>query len=249
MSNKHDANVRKNTLVNFQIGLIASLLFSYVMFEVYTAVPNIDHGSVPEPIIEETYEWNTEFIEYKEPEKQLAVKSSPKKMVDFSEPKVIDNNTELKKAEEEFKNELVKTSISSEPIDSNAIIDKEEEEDIVVPFDRIESAPIFPGCERLKTNKEKATCFSEKIAKIVSRKFNTSLGQEYGLTGIQRIYTQFDVDSDGMITNIQVRAPHPRLKKEAERVINMFPEMTPGKQRGKPVTVKYQLPIVFQIQN
>ena len=57
------------------------------------------------------------------------------------------------------------------------------------------------------------------------------------------------IDSKGKIVGVQARAPHPRLQKEAERVVNMLPSMTPGKQRGKAVGVLYSLPIVFQVQD
>lgn len=247
MSNKHDANVRKSTLVNFQIGLIASLLFTYVMFEIYTAKPIINI-TPPEYEIAEDFNLGVpDFIIEKEPKKELAVKVEPKKIIDLSDPNIVDDDTVLKKVEDEFKNS---EPVESAPFDPNAIEDiKKEEDPVFVDFKVVEDVPVFPGCEKLFTNKEKASCFSEKIRRIVSKKFNTGLGEEYGLTGVQRIYTQFDVDADGMINNIQIRAAHPRLKKEAERVINLFPKMTPGKQRGKPVTVKYQLPIVFKIQN
>lgn len=246
MSNKHDANVRKSTLVNFQIGLIASLLFTYVMFEVYTAKPVVysdDNGYVVE---EPPLEWTGDYKIYEEPKpKQLAVKPF-KPIVDPQEFKIVDTEV-IEGLKNEFKNS---EPVESAPFDPNTIEDIKKEEDLVfVDFKVVEDVPVFPGCEKLSTNKEKASCFSEKIRRIVSKKFNTGLGEEYGLTGVQRIYTQFDVDADGMIKNIQIRAAHPKLKKEAERVINLFPQMTPGKQRGKPVTVKYQLPIVFKIQN
>jgi protein TonB len=47
---------------------------------------------------------------------------------------------------------------------------------------------------------------------------------------------------------VRARAPHPRLEKEAVEVVQSLPNMTPGKQRGKPVGVLYSLPIVFDIQ-
>lgn len=247
MSNKHDANVRKSTLVNFQIGLIASLLFTYVMFEVYTAVPVITADSLV-TLEEPPTEWNEQFKVYEEPKpKEVAVKHA-KPVVAPEQFKVIDNDTDITDADKVFKNE----PIESTPIDPGSIIDADPgdgDEPKTFPFIAVEDVPVFPGCEKLATNKEKAACFSEKVGKIISRKFNTGLGEKYGLTGVQRIYTQFDVDTDGMIKNIQVRATHPKLKKEAQRVINLFPQMTPGKQRGRAVTVKYQLPIVFKIQN
>ena len=37
--------------------------------------------------------------------------------------------------------------------------------------------------------------------------------------------------------------------KEAKRVTSKIPEMEPGKQRGVPVSVIYQLPIKFRVQD
>jgi protein TonB len=48
---------------------------------------------------------------------------------------------------------------------------------------------------------------------------------------------------------VRARAPHPRLVKEATRVVNLLPKMKPGKQRGKAVVVPYSLPIIFQVQD
>ncbi|WP_062056530.1 energy transducer TonB [Aquimarina longa] len=247
MSNKHDANVRKSALVNFQIGLIASLLFSYLMFEVYTSEP-IAYSVDPQFVVEEPpVKWDGVYKIFEEPKpKQVAAKYT-KPVVDPQDFDIINDDVVVKDIKKVFKN----TVVVSDPIDVNTIIDADDGSDTptTLPFLAVEDVPVFPGCEKLSTNKEKATCFSEKIRRIVSRKFNTGLGEQYGLTGVQRIYTQFDVDTDGMIKNIKVRAAHPKLQKEAERVIHLFPKMTPGKQRGNPVTVKYQLPIVFKIQN
>ncbi len=247
MSNKHDANVRKSTLVNFQIGLIASLLFTFFMFEVYTAKSVVYDQNLITEIPEEDPVWNEIFQVHKEPEPKTIAETRIV-VKDPQEFREVPDDHLIKEMTKEFKN--VEQSKTVEPFNPDAIENiLPEEEPKNFPFTKVEAVPIFPGCEKLSTNEEKAACFSEKIGKIVSRKFNTDLGERYGLSGVQRIYTQFDVDASGMIKNIQIRAPHPKLEKEAKRVVNLFPEMTPGKQRGKPVTVRYQLPIVFKIQN
>ncbi|WP_299255981.1 energy transducer TonB [uncultured Aquimarina sp.] len=248
MSNKHETNVRKGTLVNFQIGLIASLLFTYVMFEVYTSEP-IDKTLDKQIVLEdESLIWNEQFAVYQEPEQKVVAQKRPEPIPDPTEFEVVEDDKAIDDLTNEFKSE--KPPVESKPFNPDALVDDEEEEILTnVPFSIVEDVPIFPGCEGLKTNKERAACFSEKISKIISKKFDTDLGRDYGLEGVQRIYTLFDVAADGTIKNIQVRAPHPKLKKEAERVIGLFPKMTPGKQRKRPVTVKYQLPIVFKVQN
>ncbi|HMQ44146.1 energy transducer TonB [Mariniflexile maritimum] len=121
------------------------------------------------------------------------------------------------------------------------------EEDVEVPFAVIENVPVFPGCESGNNDAKKA-CMSQKIQDFVNKKFNTELASELGLSGRQRINVIFKIDKTGAVTGIRARAPHPGLEKEAERVINMLPKMQPGKQRGKPVTVPYSLPIVFVVQ-
>ena len=55
--------------------------------------------------------------------------------------------------------------------------------------------------------------------------------------------------SDGSVVDAEVlRGVDPSLDKEALRVIGTMPKWTPGKQRGKPVRVKYTVPITFRLQ-
>ena len=45
-----------------------------------------------------------------------------------------------------------------------------------------------------------------------------------------------------------VRSVDPYLDKEALRVINTMPKWKPGMQRGKPVRVKFTVPVMFRLQ-
>ncbi|GAA3646357.1 energy transducer TonB [Flavivirga jejuensis] len=151
--------------------------------------------------------------------------------------------------------EIEETVIESTEVDQETeIVEVEEveveevEEDIDVPFSVIENVPVFPGCEK-GNNTKKRDCMSKKISQFVSRKFNTELASDLGLSGRQRINVIFKIDKTGNITGIRARAPHPGLEKEAARVIGLLPKMKPGKQRGKPVNVPYSLPIIFQVQD
>jgi protein TonB len=144
--------------------------------------------------------------------------------------------------------ESTETDQEEEIVEVEEIEVEEEEEDIEVPFSVIENVPVFPGCEK-GSNDEKRKCMSSKIQKFVQKKFNTDLAGDLGLTGRQRINVIFKIDKSGNVVGVRSRAPHPRLEKEAARVINLLPKMKPGKQRGKPVTVPYSLPIIFQVQD
>ena len=116
-----------------------------------------------------------------------------------------------------------------------------------VPFAVIENVPVFPGCKG--TRKEKSDCLNSSIKKSVITNFNTNLSKGLNLsTGKKKIWVTFRIDESGNVTNINARAPHPILKKEAIRVASLLPKMIPGKQRGKAVGMKYTLPISFNVE-
>ena len=117
-----------------------------------------------------------------------------------------------------------------------------------IPFAVIEEVPIFPGCESLDSNEERKNCMTEKITEFISQNFNDSLGKELGLKGVNRVYVQFKISKDGIVKVLGARAAHPTLKEEAERVVNLLPNMTPGKQEGQEVGVLYSLPITFVVE-
>jgi protein TonB len=74
------------------------------------------------------------------------------------------------------------------------------------------------------------------------------IAQENGIQG--RVICQFVIEKNGSVTDIQVvrSSGDASLDKEAERVIKTMPKWKPGKQRGKPVRVKYTIPVAFRLQ-
>ena len=67
--------------------------------------------------------------------------------------------------------------------------------------------------------------------------------------GIQgRVTVRFIVEKDGSISDVKpVLSVHPLLNKEAVRVVKSMPKWTPGKQNGKPVRVRFNLPVMFKL--
>ena len=123
---------------------------------------------------------------------------------------------------------------------------EEEFEDIDVPFAVIEDVPIFPGCESVAKSQRRA-CFQEQMNKHIRRNFRyPEIAQEMGIQG--RVYVNFIIAKDGSITNIRMRGPDKNLENEAQRIISRLPQMTPGKQRGRPVRVPFSIPITFRLQ-
>lgn len=63
-----------------------------------------------------------------------------------------------------------------------------------------------------------------------------------------KIYVSFIIEKDGSIRECKLlRGVHPALDAEAIRVVLAMPRWTSGKQNGKPVRVRYNLPIVCKL--
>ena len=72
--------------------------------------------------------------------------------------------------------------------------------------------------------------------------------QKNGTQG--RVTVQFIVNTDGSISNIGIlRRVDPELDGEAVRVISAMPKWKPGMQKGKPVRVKYTVPVMFRLND
>ena len=242
---KHDANLQKNSTLYFQVGLIICLLATNGLFEMYFKT------TANEPYVYEDFSDDTIYVP------DLIVKTKEVAMI---KPEPI-----VRRPITRIENPIVKKNdYVTKPIEP--VITATEVPDVNPPVTTpqpseppkeigprnilgVEEVPIFPGCEGLGDNQKRIKCMSDKLAKIVQRKFNGDLAADQGLEGVQRISVQFTIDKTGSVTDIKARAPHFSLEKEAKRVMTKVPKMQPGKQSDKPVDVVYSLPIIFRVQN
>ncbi len=231
------ADLRKRSLLFFQLSLVLVLFAAYLTIEwkTYSAETDYQKMSMAEPLSDE------EPIVILEIPTPPVVPPPPPPSID---PDIIDDDDPT--PEDNFQ---TTESFLDEPVDISNIKEAPIEDPILVPFEFIEDVPVFPGCESMRTNDERKKCMSQKINQFVNSRFDKNLGGQVGASGINRINVAFKIDKEGNIIDVLSRAPHPRLGQEAERVINALPKMKPGKQRGKPVAVSYYLPIVFQVEN
>lgn len=101
-------------------------------------------------------------------------------------------------------------------------------------FDVVEEMPVYPG------GMEAMMDFFNKNMKYPKEAFDAK--QE------GRVIAQFVVEKDGCITDAHiVKSVSPALDAEALRIVNAMPNWTPGRQNGKPVRVKYTVPISFKL--
>lgn len=232
------SNLENYSKLFMQIGLVLALFVTYVAIENKTydkEYGELGMANMASEIEEETIELQ---IEPPKPKPNTPPPPAPEKI-------------EVVEDEEEIEETVIESTETdeSEAVEVEDIQEVEEVEEVVedVPFAIIEEVPVFPGCSGTKAQKK--ACLNKKLQKHIQRNFNAELANELGLSpGKKRIYVQFKIDKDGSITNVAARAPHPRLKKEAERVARKIPKMKPGRQRGRAVRVGYTLPITFNVE-
>ena len=132
--------------------------------------------------------------------------------------------------QEKVLQDTVKASKVVKKADSKvAAAEKKEEEEIVI-FEVVEQMPEYPGG-------------MDALSRYLERKVADSpmKGKAGGLVTIG-----FTVTEAGKVTNVQVlESDQPSLNKEAERIVSEMPDWIPGKQRGKPVPVRYSVPVRF----
>ena len=101
-------------------------------------------------------------------------------------------------------------------------------------YDAVEQMPVFPG------GKE---ALNPYIAKNIKYPIEA---EKAGIQG--RVHAAFIIEKDGSVTGARIiRTVDPQLDAEAMRIIRNMPKWTPGMQDGKPVRVKYLLPVNFRL--
>ena len=234
--------LEKFSTIFTQLGLVLVLFIVYVTLEHETKQSRF--------IVESSYEPTTIFVTQ---EQNILISREPKIEPIVEPPRntifLIDEPIE------QGDNDIIEAVIDLPtekviPINPKDIIEVEipvDDEPETVPFMMIQNAPVFKGCEGF-SKEENKICFDKKMKRFVQRNFNSGLANELGLnSGKYKIQTQFIIDNKGNVVEIKIRAPHTRLKKEMQQLIEKLPKFTPGLQRNKPVQVRYTLPISFQV--
>ena len=144
---------------------------------------------------------------------------------------VVDDDVKTESVEIKTEDDKDVEVVIAPPVEAPVVEEVEEEIFVVV-----ESMPEFPGGAP-----EMMKFIAENIKYPV-------IAQENGIQG--RVICQFVIEKNGSVTDIQVvrSSGDASLDKEAERVIKNMPKWKPGKQRGKPVRVKYTIPVAFRLQ-
>lgn len=118
------------------------------------------------------------------------------------------------------------------PVSLQAEEEATEEEVFVI----VEDMPKFKGGDINK--------FREWVQKRVRY---PEIASENGIQG--RVYITFVVETSGLVSNVSVtRSVDALLDEAAKEAVEASPKWEPGMQRGRPVRVRYSIPIIFQIE-
>lgn len=231
------SNLENYSKIFMQIGLVLALFITYVAIEKKTF--DKQYGDLGDIDMNADMEEEIPITERVEPVK-------PK-----TPPPPTPEKIEVVEDEKEVEETVIETTETdeTEAVEVEEIEEVEEVEEVIedVPFTIIEDVPVFPGCKGNKAALKK--CFNKKMQQHFARKFDGDLPNELGLSsGRKRLIMLFKIDRNGDIVDIRAKAPHPRLQKEAIRIIKLLPKMKPGRQRGKPVGVKYTLPMRIDVE-
>jgi protein TonB len=241
-SQKHDVNLKLNSTLFFQVGIILSLLFTFALFEMSfktDEVVIVEYNDLQE---EDLYVYNLPIKIFEETK---PIEKKKKEPLVLTNPIISDKDHSISESEV-----VIEPTTHEPPVDPRNVTVLELPDDLPpMNIMAVEQVPIFPGCEYATTNEQRRQCMSDKIAAHVQKKFNTSIAGDIGLKGEQKIYVMFKIDKNGYVTDIKTSAKQSQLDKEASRVVEKLPQMTPGKQKDKNVEVIYSLPIIFHIIN
>lgn len=115
------------------------------------------------------------------------------------------------------------------------VVSEREDRDHV--FTGVEIPPSFPGGE-------------EALARYLGSHLRyPQLASETGVSGV--VFVQFVVDYEGNVKDVKPVGARKGagLEEEASRVIKAMPKWKPGKQNGRAVSVLYNIPVNFRLEN
>ena len=219
-----NASLEDKKLTYVLIGLVLVLSICYVAFE-WT------EKEVTKYEVTDTDFFFEEEIDIQQTTQETPPPPPPPAMQEVEVLNVVEDDVETETIEINTEDDKDVEVVIAPPVEAPV---EEEEEEVI--FMVVETMPEFPGGQQALFK-----YLGENVKYPV-------IAQENGIQG--RVICQFVVNKDGSIVDVVVvrSSGEPSLDKEALRVINSMPKWKPGKQRGKPVRVKYTVPVNFRLQ-
>jgi protein TonB len=220
------ANLENKKSLFLQIGLILALIICIVALE-WTSGQKRDSifdGMTEEAIEEEQIPVTEETPPEEMPPPEVTVTD----LFEIVEDDVVIENEVRFEDDETSEDKVVEIYAP--------VLQAEEEETEDEIFVIVEDMPKFRGGDINK--------FREWVQKRVRY---PELAAENGIQG--RVFISFVVETNGNVSNVTVtRSVDALLDDAAKEAVAASPRWEPGMQRGRPVRVRYSIPIIFQLQ-
>ncbi len=223
------ASLENKKLLFREIGLIIALLICYGAFEWSTAEKEVSTLTV-------------EVAEVAEEEIIPITQETPPPPPEAPKEPVVSDFIDIVDDDVQVEDNLLITSeddanLGVEIVEYVAAAEEEEMvEEEEIPLAIVEEKPKFMGGDQ-----------NEFTKWVYSQVVYPEIAKENGVQG--RVTLQFTVEADGSVSKVTVvRGVDSSLDKEAVRVVSSSPKWTPGRQRNKPVRVRYTFPIIFQLR-
>jgi protein TonB len=220
------ANLENKKSLFFQAGLIIALIVSLVALEWTSGQRRASafDGMTEEAIEEEQIPVTEETPPEEIPPPEVTVTD----LFEIVEDDVVIDN-EVKFEDDETSEDKVVEIYAP-------VLQAEEEATEEEIFVIVEDMPKFKGGDINK--------FREWVQKRVRY---PELAAENGIQG--RVFITFVVEPNGTVSNVSVtRSVDQLLDDAAKEAVAASPKWEPGMQRGRPVRVRYSIPIIFQLQ-
>ncbi len=215
------ANVRKDYGLTIEVGFILALLALVGLFHVQIQYSEeFDTTAVQQEVVQMEEILQTEQVQKPPPPPK------PQLPVVVSDDVILDDVDLNLDAALDIGQPLEDLPPPPPPEEPEEVVEEVEEEIFVV----VEQMPeLIGGIEKL-----------QKMIKY------PEIARQAGVNG--RVFVQFVVDTNGKVTDpVVLRGIGGGCDEEALRVIKKA-EFKPGMQRGKPVKVRYVIPIVFKLK-
>lgn len=220
------ANLEKSKSIHFMLGMVVALSILFTGFEWGEHELNVDLSYRINPPDE-----NIEFID---PTRQDPPPEPPK-------PEPIETPDIVSIVDDDVEVEPIQLAPSEDfpdvrqPVYVPPVENEEEEPADDYIYISVEVMPEFPGGN------------SALMKWIATHVEYPAMAAQTGIEGL--VACTFTVNTDGSISDVEVLRPRdPLLDREAIRVLKSMPNWKPGMQQGKPVRVKFSVPVRFRLQ-
>ena len=237
----------KNSFIFFQIGLIATMLVVLFVLEFNFELKS-KKAVVPETIttIDISVPTNFKIIPKMNPIAENKPNAQPKFTNQFKETTKEVPKDKVKPVDNTPKD--LDTNAPKEPVSENPIKEVPSTKPETPTVLNVEELPMFPACRGLSRN-EQLKCFEEQMSKAVAENAEyPEIDRENGKQG--RALISFIIDENGEIIDVKAldnKNATPEMKIAAEKAVRKVSKLTPAKQGGKPVRIKYIIPVSFRL--